>query len=92
MGSQTQQANTQTGFPDQESDLPFESDKSTRCHQKVQNRWNRPKGRFFRVHPWYLVLKLTSFSQVDWTAEKITELPRPAASAPVKKFVDIGVL
>ena len=44
------------------------------------------------IYPWYLVLKLTSFSQVDWTAEKITELPRPAASSPVKKFVDIGVL
>ena len=49
--SQTQQVNTQTGFPDQKSDLPLESDKSTNCYQKVQNRWNRPKGRFFRVHP-----------------------------------------
>lgn len=45
--SQTQQVNTQTGFPGQKSDLPLESDKSTNCHQKVQNRWNRPKGRFF---------------------------------------------
>lgn len=34
MRSQTQQVNTQTGFPDQKSDLPFELDKSTRCHHK----------------------------------------------------------
>lgn len=27
MGSQTQQVNTQTGLPDQKSDLPLESDK-----------------------------------------------------------------
>ena len=33
--SQTQQVNTQTGFPDQKSDLPLESDKSTNCYQKV---------------------------------------------------------
>ena len=32
--SQTQQVNTQTGFPDQKSDLPLESDKSTRCHHE----------------------------------------------------------
>ena len=51
VASQTQQVNTQTGFPDQKSDLPLESDKSTISYQKAQNRWNRPKGRFFRAHP-----------------------------------------
>ena len=34
MLSQTQQVNTQTGFPDRRSDLPLESDKSTRCHHE----------------------------------------------------------
>lgn len=57
--SQTQQVNTQTGFPDRKADLPLESDKSARCHHKGTNRRNRPKGRFFRAHPRYLVLKIT---------------------------------
>ena len=34
MLSQTQQVNTQTGFPDRRSDLPLEADKSTRCHHE----------------------------------------------------------
>lgn len=49
--SQTQQVNTQTGFPDQKSDLPLESDKSTGCHHKGTKRRNRPKGRFFVFAP-----------------------------------------
>lgn len=50
-GSQTQQVNTHTGSPDQKSDLPLESDKSTNSYHKVQIRWNRPKGRIFHFTP-----------------------------------------
>ena len=49
--SQAQQVNTQTGFPDQKSDLPLESDKSTNCHQKVQKLIEPSERTVFSCSP-----------------------------------------
>ena len=60
MGSQTQQVNTQTGFLDQKSDLPIESDKSTRCHHKGTKPMEPSERAVFSCSP------LVFSPEIDW--------------------------
>ena len=49
--SQTQQVNTQTGFPDQKSDLPLESDKVPILTKRYETDRTVRKGGFFVCTP-----------------------------------------